>query len=571
MTRSIAILLTTGFLSFLPNTIHGQQPHHPQINVGHPGIAPLKKDLEYLLSLTSAKDQAQLQNLIDFIDLLAFGLDEERPLRVDIHAGNSPPTYMIWAPFKVFEDLDENLQSNFSIKKVQENLYEVLPPDNGWFRSLPAIKYALLVLSNPADHLLLKQLILKAVDPLPAIKSLLEGGSNLGIQLVNDAQTKEDQKKRTDSFGEIRAVRMDALQKRPTETKTEFDLRKGIIATQLDEVERLFVEASQADARVIIDKQNHTAEVLFNGKAIAETSLAASAGLFGKVKDAFGAIKKAEGSVLSLRVNHPIDKLRAANSNRIIDLIMADAAARLASTKELSAAQKKASQELLDGVMQVTRDNIASGNINAFLETVPDSEGNLVSYGAMSVVNGERLNDILPLIADSGPGNKIEKAVEKIGNVTFHKISFAKGYLSLFDKLFGANNESWIGVSSDFVWIGTGPEALGPLKAAIESAAKPADSDVILKIDGNLLPWAERAKKLVEELPEPESLDDKQLRREHLLRLTQAIEAFTDKDEARFNMTVEDGKVSGQIFLNTGILRFIGMQIATFSRDTLDG
>ena len=570
MTRSIAILLTAGFLCCSTNAIFGQQPHHPQITIGHKGIAPLKADLKYLLSLTSPRDQEQLPNLVDFIDLLAFGLDEERPVRVDVFSGSSPITYMVWAPYISFADLDDNLQSNFTIKKVQDNLYEVLPPDNGWFRALPGIKYAILILTNPADHLLIRQLILKAVNPLPAIQELLTDGANVGILLNNDAQKKEDQKKRSESFGEIRAVRMDALQKRPAESKTQFELRRGIVAAQLDELERLLVEADRAEAKFIIDQPGNTCKIVFGGEPIADTSFAESVQQFGKHKDAFGAIGKADDSVLSLRVNHPIDQLRTRNSNKIIDLVIADVTAQLAAATEMTKSQKDASAKLLDGVMQVTRDSIASGNINGFVETFPNKAGDLITYGAVSVTGGQRLNDILALIADSGEGNTFDKAAATVAGVTIHRIAFAEGYVPLFDRLFGVGQESYIGVSDDIVWIGTGSDSLEPLKKAIEAGQKQVDTDVVLQIEGHLLPWARRAKTLVDEMDEPQNIDDRQVRRDQLLQLTQAIDAFSDRDEAKFHMTVGGGKTSGEIFFNTGVLRFIGSQIAAYSRDTLE-
>ena len=83
MTKKFAALIAAALFCLTdPLVLYGQQPHHPQISVGHKGIGRLKEDLGYLLGLTSEKDQQQLANLVDFIDLMAFGLDEGRPIRV---------------------------------------------------------------------------------------------------------------------------------------------------------------------------------------------------------------------------------------------------------------------------------------------------------------------------------------------------------------------------------------------------------------------------------------------------------------------------------------------------------
>lgn len=570
MIKNIVFSVATGILAFLSAPTFAQQAHHPQIVFGQKGIGQLKSDVKFLLNLTSPEDQKQEQNIVDFIDLIAFGLDEDRPLRVDYHSGNTPPTYLIWAPVDDFNDLQDNIESNFTIKKVAEDLFEVLPPDNGWYRTLRAVKYAMLILTNPADHQLMKQLIQKMTNPDPELAELIEGGKfDIGLSLANEAQTKEDQQKRAASFREIRAVRMDALQKRPNEEKTEFEIRKGVVATQLDELERLMVEASEALLRLAVDRTANNTTVTFNAKGIAGTSFAEAADLFGKHKDAFTAIKKPDESVLSVRMNHPVDDMRKKNAAKVIELMTADAEAKIDAASKLSASEKEAAKKIHVGVMELARESIETGNINAFLEVVLDDNEELVGWGAFSVKDGERLNELLKLVPEAGEGNKFDPAVATVNGIAIHRVSVADGYSKVLDKLFGQNGSAYLGVSNDYIWVGTGPDALEPLKKAIASATPPADSDVILTMEGRLLPWAKRVHKLVEEMPSPTTAEDKQLRRDNLRRLAQGIEAFQSGDEATFEMQVENGEFAGKVFLNTGVLRFVGMLLAQFSRDTL--
>ena len=361
---------------------------------------------------------------------------------------------------------------------------------------------------------------------------------------------------------------MDALQKRPSESKTEFELRKGVVATQLDELERLMVEASEAAVRIAYDRAAGSAKIGFDGQGIEDTSFEAASKLFHKHDDAFTAIKKADDSVLSVRMNHPVDDLRKKNSGKIIDLMIADGEAKISNGK-LAESEKEAARKLHTGIMNIARESIATGNINAFLEVVLDKNEELVGWGAVSVKDGDRLNELFKLIPQSGPGNEFTPAVATVNGVQIHKIAIADGYSTFLDKAFGKSSHAYIGVTNDYIWIGTGPGALEPLKAAIESAGKPQKSDVILQMEGHLLPWAKRIHKIVSEMAPPTSADAKTLRRENLRRLSQGIEALQDKDEATFDLQVDNGKFTGEIFVNTGVLRFLGMQLAQFSRDTL--
>ena len=135
MMRSIAALVTFAILAFSGATAFSQQPHHSQIIIGHRGTMQLKQDIHYLLGLSTEEDQAQEDNLIDFIDLMIDGVDEQRPMSVEVYTGTSPMTYMISAAVKNFQFLLANVGANFIMKPAGAGLHELLPPDRGWYRN----------------------------------------------------------------------------------------------------------------------------------------------------------------------------------------------------------------------------------------------------------------------------------------------------------------------------------------------------------------------------------------------------------------------------------------------------
>ncbi|HIE97799.1 MAG TPA: hypothetical protein EYG03_06950 [Planctomycetes bacterium] len=586
MKRQLLAILGIGVL-FLPGAVKcsAQEPHHPQISIGHQGVDRLKSDLKTLLSLTSEKDQAQLQNLVDFVDLMAFGLDPKKPIRVDLLTGIMPMPYVVSAAYKndpafaapgaglpAFSDLLDNLNSNFVLQNAGADWREFLPPDQGWLRLLPDIKTAIMILTTPADHALLKQILQKMPAPLPAIAPLLQNDCGVGVQLINSAHTVEDQKKRAASFGEVRANRMDVLQKRPTESVTEFNLRKGLVSNHLKELERLMVEGNDLRARAFLNSETKSARILFTGDGIPGTGLAQSIQLFNQHEDAFASLAQAENSILSFRVNHPIDEFRQKISFDFIELLNEDVDARVAASENLSDDQKAAVRELHNGVMTVLKDSIASGNVNAFVESWLNADEEFVAVGAISATNATRLDETLALIARTGKGNKVESAIEKVGDVTIHRIQLGKGFLKLLDRVFGEETAVLIATSNDTVWFATGPDALDVLKKTIGDLQDPADSDVVLRVEARLLPWVKHAQKVVDAAPEPTSVDDKRIRRDHRRDLARAVEALGtgEQDDVKFDVTVDDGMVSGEIFVNTGLLRFVGRQLSAFSKENFE-
>jgi len=585
MKRQLFAILGIGML-FLPAAMRAsaQEPHHPQISIGHQGVKRLKSDLETLLNLTSEKDQEQLQNLVDFVDLMAYGLDPDKPVSVELLTGMTPLPYVISAAYKndpafavagdkPFAQLLDNLGANYDLQNAGADRWEFLPnPDPGWLRLVPSTQTAIMALTTPGDHALMKQILQKMQNPLVAVAALLKNDCGAGIQLVNTAHTMEDQQKRSASFGELRANQMDVLQKRPAESITEFNLRKGAISHQFKELERLMVEGNDLRARAFLNSADHSARILFTGDGIPDTSLARSIELFNKRKDAFASVAKAEDSIFSLRVNHPIDELRQNNAYEFIELLNNDVEARIVASERLSDDQKTAARELHSGVMTVLTDSIGSGNVNGFIETWMNADDKFVAVGGIAAVDASRLDDTLALIARTGTGNKVDLAIEKVGDVTIHRIQLAKGFLKLLDRFFGENTAVLIATSSDSVWFATGPNSLDALKKAIEDLQEPTNSDVILNVEARLLPWAKHAQKVVDATPEPTDVDDRRVRRDRKRDLARAVEAFGtgEQDDVKFDVTVDEGTVSGEIFVNTGLLRFVGKQLSGFSKDNLD-
>ena len=467
MTKNVwlGLVLTTVLGSLWTDSLCAQESHHPQISIVHRGVGTLKSDLKALIDLTTETEQEQWVNLQDYLDLLAIGVDEERPIRVDILTGIQPTPYLIWIPYSGDDgllELRDNLEAfGFETRRDPQdaNLYRIQPPDQGWFRVMPDIEYVVLVFTTESDDVLLKQIVMKAGDPIPAVKSLLDTGASVGAQLTNSATSADDQKKRRDSFAELRSVSMDAVQKRPDESETEFELRRGALSNQLDELERLMVEAAELKAWITVDQKDSIAQLHFSCSAIAETSLATTIGEFNQQPDAFAAIKPLAESVFSGRLNHPIDAMRQANILSFLELLGNDIDARVAESEKLSDSEREATKKLFHGVSGLIAVGAKTGNVNAFTESKPDGKGDFVTIGAISSPEAAKLIEILPHLADAREGNKVELNIEEVDGVAIHKIRLAKGFVDLIDTFFGEERDLYIGTAESHVWLASGEGA----------------------------------------------------------------------------------------------------------------
>ena len=120
------------------------------------------------------------------------------------------------------------------------------------------------------------------------------------------------------------AGEVDALERRPSETKTEFELRRGTFESSLEELNRVLADADDIEIWGNIAPNAEYADVEFEATGIPGSSLGQLIESFGKTPDLYASIEPLNGSVLSGRMNYPVDELRRKNVNKFLDLLTAD-------------------------------------------------------------------------------------------------------------------------------------------------------------------------------------------------------------------------------------------------------
>ena len=334
---------------------------------------------------------------------------------------------------------------------------------------------------------------------------------------------------------------------------------------------------SQADQLLVTLTMDRTApatpkiNLRATASPIAGTSMEATIAQYNGLTDAFAGLQRIQGSALSVRVNHPLDELRKKHLTETLTLTKADIEAGLTANKTRSDAEKEAFKKFTTGVLGVLEASVKSGHLNGVIESIPDAADHTTSVFVFVSPGAAELNQILPLLTDAGKGNTVQMNAEKVGDVDIHKIQIAEGFIDAFDKLFGSHEDLFVGVGSEKVWIASGKNGLETLKTTITAVGAAAPNPVVLKIEGNLLPWAKRIDSVAKkEKPVNLTADEEKLRRERARVRERALSALATEDDFSLVVTTEAGAWVGELTSNTGLLRFVGKMMAAFAKENFE-
>jgi hypothetical protein len=526
-----------------------------------------------VIDLTLPAEQTQWENIKGYIDTFAIGIDDVRPVYVSVITGIKPNTILIWIPLtakqQLFKEFRENLESlGYEVTRDAKDVTLFMlsqDAESGWIRVFSTERYAALVLTSDKTALpALKELILKAVLPTDKVEG------NMSAELLNTDVSAPAQAHRKEAFAEVRRVSMEAIQKRPSESATEFELRKLAVKQQMDEGERVVGEIARGFLSFVMDKKTPgapTASLKLAANAIPGTSLAAAIDQINTQPDAFAGIKKFEGSALSGRLNHPVDPMRQANFLEFLALTEKDMADRLKGSKERTEAEKVTSLKVTSSILDVIRSSIKAGWMNGFVESVPDGKGDFVSVGAFSAPDAGSLTAVLPELANAGKGNLVEMNVDKQGDVAIHRVQLAEGYIDLVDRVFGAKKDLFIGVGPAHVWLASGIGGKDKLKETIAGLGAPQSTNHPVHLEIHCLPWVQRFEEAAKKDLPGKTPEEQEIQREWARRRARAIASCQNGgDRIVLDFYVKDGEVTGDLTLEHGLLRFAGKLMSAFSK-----
>lgn len=554
ITRTLATCLPIfGFaataVGFVP-AVHAEDEHFPKIVTAQNGADELYKDLEYLLSLTNTNEQKQWAVIRDYMDVFLPGIDVKRPIRVDVILSEVDRYISSFPITKIRNFRNNNLfPLGINTKKWKSKTRYKL---NGAFVGFMRYKHKYAVIAEKVD-----EVPQNIANPGTKADELLKGEYDLAGVAVN---TDDGQAERREHFKEKRKEILATLKQGEKETLDDFDLRKTLLNTQLDELDRIVVEGERLELNWKTQVEDEVGAGGLYLKPLAGTSLEATFKLAGAEPSYFANISRHKSSILSFRLNHLLDDLRKGNLLNVSGILKDRSKKQTEADETLDADEKTARKQLSNVVYGILEDGTNAGIADGFLEAHSNESGAPTLIGGLRTVDGTKAVEAISLLSMAHKGQQVEIDFAEQGDVKIHKLNIPETLHANFKQFFGSE-DLYVGTSKDAIWVAMGQNAVDELKAAIQLASQPkpeGQNPPFLSLFAKMLPWIE-----LREMRSPED-GDKKLR-------GMALEAFKLGDDTFDASLIRvDDHVEGQLNAHKGILRFAGKVMADFSEENLD-
>lgn len=526
----------------------------PRTSIVQRGANRFLEDTQYMMSLTPEGRQ-QWPNVKGFFeDIFLLGIDRGRPLRIDVMLGDGPARYRPSFPVGNEKQFLQNLE-DFGIeqRKRATGYWQLRDGFEGYLR----IKDQYGSIAEEGHD---TDVPATLPDPAAAIAPILAADYDLAVELVNDDLKPASMKTRAASFRrDVREEMLALVARREDEAKEDYELRRLTAEQQLDEWEWFFAESQRAVAGWTADVTTGVGTGESRLDPIPDTDLAKAVKLLGVDPSHFANVPVVDDSILSVRVNHPLDAIR---KQRLADYyagLAGNLRAKIAAGTRTDA-EKAAMTEISDLVVKMFADGAAAGMADGFVEIAPFANDLHVAVAGVRSPNGKAADAIVKLLPKANP--KIQVTMDKatVGNVAIHEIVAPLDAYPHLAFLFGKNTTMYLGTSKDVVWFAAGPNAMASLETAINvvdqpNAGKAEDPFVTVKL--RLAPWLEFRNLRAGGKGDPE-----------LRKIV--MDALADGDDSLNVEVSRDGdSLTGKLTVRDGIMRMVGRLMAKFSKENL--
>eukprot|EP00913_Durusdinium_trenchii_P023377 g21955.t1 len=526
----------------------------PNVTITQSGADNLYQDLEFIL-LSNPKNDKAWKDLKAYIDVYLNGMDRDRPVRVDVVLGEGPTRFNFALPIKDRAQLDEFIKKTLApigleFKRSLGTLYRCRTNVfTGYLRFKH--KYAVIA-EKKAD------IPFSMPDPIKGVRDIV-AKYDVALHAKNTKTAGPDLMTRRTWFQNNRKEIEPALKQKKDETESEFKIRKMLLRHQLNEAERFYAESEELLLGWTTDvtKKEGRLELLLT--PISGTSLYDSMQQLGVKPNHFANIKRAEKSILSVRINHPLDSKRQSHFIEAFGAFRDLAVEKINANTKHTAAEKQAGTKVADLIVKLLTANVEEGMFDAFAEVHENANKKNTAICGMRTKDGTIVVDILKEYAKTGADRKVKLDVAKEGDVRIHTAHIDIKQHPSFS-FFVGDDKVFIGSSKGTIWMASGVNALDELKAAIKKTAEPnkgnpADPfvDVFVKVG----PWLQ----LHQERRGNEG--DVEARKNALEAFKPGIDNFT------LQLRREKESVVGEMLVQADILRYAGNVIAKILKEQL--
>ncbi|MEX1097180.1 MAG: hypothetical protein WED34_14115 [Planctomycetales bacterium] len=571
------VLLAFGGAAHAQNAPNG---HTPEVLIMQAGGDRLMEDLQYLLTLTTPQQQAQWKTIKDWVEEMFLpGIDGKLPIGVDVILSNDATRYRPQFPIKNLQDFRNNLNAyGIPSRKKTASLYQLEKGFEGYLRYRHG--YAII---GERDS----DVPLTVPNPQVDLVPLVQAGFDAALRLRNDPQGMDP---RRNDFQRIRKDLLASVKQNPDETKEDFEVRRTLVEHQLNELERFYVESRYALLGWTTDSRQQEGRLDITLEPIAGSSLAAAIDLLNQAPSHFANVPKAQDSILSLRVNHPLDPMRKQHAADFVKVLRPSLERRVEDDKDRSDEEKKAGKQVVEMIAGMIDAGAQAGRAEFVVEVATRQSGKRALVAGVRSVDGNKVHDIVQLLPAARKTRKVQMDVAKVGETRIHQVDLDFDQPAILQDFYGQDLALFVGGDKDAVWFATGEKALDDLKAAIAAVGQPnagKQDDPFVDLAIKLGPWVDlrsqldpiqpKAKPAARPRPAPARGEARtpvadeltpEIDRSQLRKL--ALEAFAAGDDVlTLQLTRKDKDVAGKLSVQRGVLRMVGKGLAQFSEENL--
>lgn len=565
----------------------------PRVLIGISSFDQFGANLRSLQRLDKRTDSRLDHDLDDYLQLFGIGLNHSRPILIDVLTDFRDLQYVMHLPVPApgeptsgnknrrdvnFRDSLDSFGYQTRPTESDTALYSVTNnelTDFGWLRFHSDEHRCALFVTRKKDLITLirphiDDALVLSNDAARAVTSNLGATTPLRLSLTNSSHSTSAQFRRRVNFREH--YRLSTAAPRPPQkisdaadaaSAADSGLERAFRNLHMGEFERLYAETIGVQAELTIEPDLTGATIQILATPIADSSLEQSLRTRDSTPDRFAELLTPDGPrpILQFHSMLPLDSVRQENLNALLTAVHEKLSGTNSLQNDFNITRKEAADVLRASLVEISRDVIRTGNLNAHVEAFAEVNGSISAVAALAIPDATRLNSMIPLLKNLTAANTIESVPGFTDEFDCYRIRLMFDDQSVTRILPEIRRDILLCVSENEVWLGFGPAAdellhrkLGSAgkTAAVESAASsPNTSNLQLTIRPFVFLQRDRAVGLLS--AEPDRLAD----------------LFRPDDVLSFHLAAENGRQQWRASVSHGVMHYYAGELATFVRNNL--
>ncbi len=536
----------------------------PRITVLTAGGDRLFDEVKLYFGLTTDAEQKQREHFDKYLADFMIGIDRKRPMRVDLIVAGEVVRQRPGFPITSQQEFLRNLDL-FGIKsrKLGTNFYRLTGAYEGYLRVVEENKIAYAIIGEERDDV-----PARGFFPLDAAVApyLADDKITLSHDLLATLENLDDKNvdARRKSYGSVKKELMATVSRMEGESAENFELRKGLLSLQIDELGRYYTDSKMLQIGWRANGIEKRGKVSLSLVPTPNTSLAGTIEQTGQLVSHFGAVVPHDDAIALGSILLPLDNDQRKNYQEVVKLVKKRIDSEIDELTTETAEQKQARKQMVQIFTDGIHNGLKTDSIDGFLHVWPNASGKHTAVGGLYSSQAGEVVKVLQQLPIASPGRNVGFDLDKVGDVAIHSFDLSDENKAIMEDFFGSLT-IYVGVGPNSVWYAVGENALDSLKAKIQQVVDASDlqpTGIVFSVRvnaGPFLAWEQRHAK-----PKDEKAKETMPLRQF------AVEALAPgEDLLQVELKKSAAGVEGSTNLDQGYLRFVGKILARFSKETL--